>query len=220
MKKYMKAVLSFMLALALTVGLAIVPVTQPAYAASKKTYKMTAYDSIIKSKSTVYCSAGRNLYKVDLNTKSVKLIAETSFGAYQMKLKDGYIYYADGGDITTALYRVKTSGTSKKFLNSIYKSFNTGYSPYVIKDSKIYYYGKENGKLKKRMSLNGKKRKKVSGIKLKMTVKNTNAKGYEIVSEYAYMGEGTWGEDTEYYDCYLHTPQGENIYLGTDCYIR
>lgn len=189
--------------------------TPLSFAATKRTRSMTVYNDLIKSKSIVYCAAGQELLKVDLKTKTVISLAKTDYSGYgEMKLKNGYLYFVDNGDIYASLMRIKTSGSSLKRIGSLLFS-GSGY-PYVISGSRIYYKDySSSGNIKiKQMTLNGKHKKKASGIKIKTKYKSGNAKGYSIIKEYSHMGQHPVFEDSlSYYDFYLRLPDGETIYL-------
>ena len=204
--------------LSMIITLAFMPLISDDFTAHAAggTVKMTTYNQVIKVKNTVYCAGAKGIYKVKLKNgkvKTKKLIVKAAnplFGAYtyvgHMKKKGGYIYYTHGSEGTLWNFnRVNIKSGKKKHLA------DTGeqkYYGYVIKNKKIYFDyqdGSDDYEIKANvisMKLNGSSKKR-SSVKPKMTVKDSNAKGYSVVIKQ----KGSYAKD------YLKTPKGK-FYLG------
>ena len=187
--------------MALAIAVSFMPTS--AFAGSK--VKMTGYDQVYVSGKTAYCAGARGLYKVTLKkgkVKKVKVLYSTGrtwFDGSQigaMKKKGKYIYFLRITGVDNLLYRVKTSGKSKKFLAFTYD--------YAIKGNKIYCTdGEEHLKSYNRvMKLNGKSKKKTSKDYVLKT-KRSNKSGYKVYSRI----KGNYVQD------FLITPKGK-FYLG------
>lgn len=172
--------------------------------AATKTKKMTLYTEVIKSGKYAYCCTPNGVYKVNLKTKTKKLIvSDENFEMYPpdtMKLYKGYLFYTAGGGTGTGLHRVKTNGKNNKGLTSI--------CSFAISKNKIYYteYDFGNGgskRIKKVMKLNGKGKKK-SSYNVVNTLKKSNKKGYRVKTFDSVI--------------YLITPNKKKIKLGTLMY--
>ena len=199
-----------------------------AYAASKKTKKATAYNEVIKHGNTVYCrvfgptATEYKIYKVNLKTGKKKKLDKSWGYPTGMIYKSGYLYYtinypeANSGQIKRV--NVKT-GKKQKLANTN--------GAFVISGKTIYYTfyrtdwdnGGDTTKITKKMSLDGKNKKKVKNIKVKVRSKNSNTKGYKLVyvgcnkkTEYDEDGE-VYSREYEYGKCYLQKPNGKKKYI-------
>ena len=192
-----KKIAAFVLSLAIAVSF------MPANTFAASTAKMTSYDQVIKSGSTVYCAGAEGIYKVKVKKGKVvskkRLVDAESFGAYSyysgMKKKGKYIYTQSSSEGTLfSLVRVRTSNGKCKTLAS---ANDKGEINYAIKKSKIYYKPSYGG-AKKAMKLNGKNKKKTS-VKPVMKHRKSNAKGYKVIMK----------EKGSRVITYLKTPKGK-----------
>ena len=179
----------------------------PAFAASKKTLKMTVYTDVLVKGGYAYCSSIKGLYKVNLKTHAVKrLVKQEAPGICEftnLKYYKGYLYYEDlTSSIGGCLYRIKLSGKGKKDLGG-----NMG--DYYLKKSKLYYETYKSNPTKPyclKMKLNGKNKKKVSKYTVSCRQKRSNKKGYSVVWKELSNGK------TQYL---LKLPSGKKIKLDT-----
>ncbi len=160
---------------ALVVAVMFIP--QPASAATKS---MKAYDQVIKSKKTVFCSDGQNIFQVSLKTGKVKqLTARAEYDGDMpiraMKLKGKYIYYAEISNGTTqaSISRVKKG----KWYSNQQLAYTDALEKYAVKGKKIYYIASGE---KRVMNLNGSKNK-ATKHKAKWKIKKSNTKKYKII---------------------------------------
>lgn len=189
--------------------------------AASGTKTMTAYNEVIVKGNYAYCSASNGIYKVNIKTgKKMRIVKEDYVGDFiieDMKIHKGYLYYKVVYGMP-ALYRVKLSGKSKKFLADIEEV-------YVISGNKIFYRELESNK-KMQMDLNGKHKKKTS-VKFKLKEKKSNKKGYRVKTVYGkeVVDYSDYYQDpdespsyltTKKYTDYLYKPNGKKIKLFTD----
>ena len=198
-RKLVKAqVLLAAVLLTLAVGMALQG--QNVYA---KTIKRVAYNGVMKYKSTAYCASCAGIYKVKIRngrlvSKTCLMKEEVCYGPYSlagsMRKKGGYVYYVEGTNGTTSYLKRAGIRSHKAQLLSNYTF------AYAIKGKKLYYSVEKDWDSisHKVMTLSGKHKKKTS-IKVKMTNKSSNAKGYKIVEK----------EKGKYVISYLKTPKGK-----------
>ena len=187
------------------------------FAASGKTKKQTVYNDVIKVGNNVYCYAGDYIYKVNIKSgKKTKLCTPTKWYSVFMRYNKGYIYYITSRYSNSNKYcpwnailwrvNVKTKKVQK-----VYTAIETFDDlKYAIKGSKIYtQYEKPYNQdldcknVRKSMKLNGKS-KKSSKYKIKMTRKNSNAKGYSLILDLREFDED---DESGYVTYYLKTPK-------------
>lgn len=197
MMKTIRKILSVLLMVMLFVSVAA-----PQSFAASKTKKMKTYRTIVKGK-YAYCTTYKGIYRVNIKTGKKKLLVKEN-GALNgwkytnLKLYKGYLYFTEDRDdnYNHVLYRVKTSGKSRKELGAV--------KSYAISDGKIYYTMMKDEDpdddlgpgniVKKQMKLNGKNKKK-SKYDVKMTLKKTNKKGYYVRKDLIeYDNEEGWEE--------------------------
>ncbi|MGI6765686.1 MAG: hypothetical protein ACOX4R_00565 [Lentihominibacter sp.] len=176
--------------------------------AASKVKKSTVY-SCIKSKNVVYCENDFRVFKVNLDTQDVQVMADDKYreDPEYLKLKGNYLYYMGLNPYeycVNDLYRVNIKTFQKKRLAS-------NVMAYAISGSKIYYVTEnyDTGKRTKRvMKLNGKSKKKTK-YSAKMSDKYTNAGGYYVWDDYDSSLD--WGDEPEDEWCnyYLATPNGD-----------
>ena len=179
----------------------------PAFAASKKTLKMTVYTEVLVKGGYAYCCSVKGIYKVNLKTHSVKRLVKQPVPEFcsfsNLRYHKGFLYFENLSDsIGGDLYRVKLSGKSKKNLG-----YNMG--DYYLKKSKLFYETYNDDPEKPyciKMKLNGKNKKKVSSYKVRCREKRSNKKGYSIVMK-------ELNEDTTQY--LLKLPSGKRIKLDS-----
>ena len=175
-----------------------------------KTKTMKVYSECVKIDNMVYCIAPDGLYKVNLKNKKKTRLVKISYPAYEnyewIKYYKGYIYgYFTSIDDYSALKRVRKDGKNKTLLAYFYTYDTTC----AISKNKVYYrysyYDKNDNEkfAKRKMNLNGKKKKKTS-IKAKNKYLHTNNKYYRIK---------TIELDDGYTNYYLKTKSGGMIYL-------
>lgn len=210
MKHTLKRGLTVIISLFLIMEFVITP--YDTYAASK-TVKSTTYSNTVKSGSVVYCTDSIRLYKVNLKTGMVKTLYSNKHGYItNMKKKGNYIYFnempqdVEGG----VLNRINLKTGKLKVLAK-----NNVYPKYAMTSKKIYYvYYKvsNNGNTVKKhkmvMNLNG-NNKKSTKVKIKMTIKETNAKGYRVESDCDW-DKYDWS-NSEPVSYYLITPDGDYL---------
>lgn len=178
------------------------------------TKKMTAYNKVVKKGNTAYCADNYAIYKVNLKTGGVKRLTGLNMaGMFGMKLHKGYLYYEWYSNGTPlGLNRVKTNGKNNKML----VMGNEGPMMYAISGKKVYcqYYDGNMKKVRQSMTLKGKNIKKTS-TKVKTTYKDSNAKGYTVITNET-SGFGSYIDGgTGYAISYLRKPNGKLIRLAT-----
>jgi len=182
------------LLLVLLIAMLFVSIAAPQSFAASKTKKMKTYTTVVKGK-YAYCTTYKGIYRVNIKTGKKKLLVKEN-AAYNgwkyknLKLYKGYLYFVEdrADDGNYVLYRVKTSGKSKKELGAVLS--------YAISDGKIYYTVMKDDDpenfVKKQMRLNGKNKKK-SKFNVRMTSKKTNKKGYFVYKDLIeYDSEDGW----------------------------
>lgn len=186
-----------LLFVALVVAVMFIP--QPVSAASKS---MTTYNQVIKIDKTVYCTDGHGIFRVSLKSGKVKTLVsfvdEMDWRTIaNMKSKGKYIYFVDYSDsIEANIMRVSKSKANARVLAQV--EWLKGYAIYK---NNIYYTSDEPGKMK--MALNGKSKKKTK-YRAIMKEKNTNKKGYSVLS---------YIDDEGYFVSFLKTPKGKEYLL-------
>ena len=198
-RKLVKAqVLLAAVLLTMAVGMALQ--SQDVYA---KTIKRVAYNGVMKYKGTAYCASCAGIYKVKIRngkvvSKTCLMKEKVCYGPYSlagsMRKKGGYVYYVEGTNGTVSYLKRVGIRSHKSQLLSNYTF------AYAIKGKKLYYSVEKDwtSTAHKVMTLSGKHKKKTS-MKVKMTNKSSNVKGYKIVEK----------EKGKYVISYLKTPKGK-----------
>lgn len=174
--------------------------------ASSKTKSMNVYNDAYKIGSTVYCCDDYSIYKVNLNTKSVKKLTSPSVsGVGKMKPYGNYVYFVEWSEGTSnSIARVKKAGGSYKSLTSMQEDDRYAISKYRIYYKTMSYYSDRI--VSRSMKLDGTSDKS-STYGVKNRVYRTNTKGY-----YTYNIESSDFdpyEGTGYVTTYLVTPNGK-----------
>ena len=210
-----KRILSVFIIMTLFISMA----APASFAASGKTKKMKVYTDVIKVGNNVYCNLnGDYIYKVNLKTgKKTKLMTNNnkhSYGVEYMSYHKGYLYYVTSNsfdkfkysDIGRKLYRIKVKNKKRTCLYTAKEDPDASFR-YAVKGKTVFTQYKkainddyDTKLVRKKMKLNGKS-KKNSKVKVKMTEKTSNKKGYSLICDTHEMED-----DLGYVTCYLKTP--------------
>lgn len=192
-----KRILSIFLIMTLFISMA----APMSFAASGKTKKSKVYTDCVKVGNNVYCNLdGDYIVKVNIKTgKKTKLFKTTdnsSYGVENMCYHKGYLYFCAPKsfnnfkycDVGRVLYRVNVKTKKLKWLYNAKEDFDGSFK-YAVSGKNIYTQYKkavnDDFKLKMtrvKMKLNGKS-KKNSKVKIKMTEKVSNKKGYRLIRD-------------------------------------
>ena len=215
----MKKSLRKALCLALAVIMMVASCTVVSFGATG-TKKMTAYTDCCKSGNYVYTVSMGGLYRYNIKTGALKRLVKINYPMYEgitgIRVKSGYVYYSYMGmEGSAAIYRIKTSGTSKKRLAEFYSGYDN--VQWAISSGKIYYRGHKNYSctkaFKKVMKLNGKSKKSTS-YTAKTTYKINNAAKYYVIQRDVESVD-EYGDEIYGYKEYLKLPSGGSVYLDT-----
>lgn len=188
----------------LMVAMTMFFVSAAAAFAASGTVKSTKF-KIQKSGKYIYCVGESGIYRLKVKkgvvVKKKKLVkVDTWYSVYGFKKHGKYVYYMQYTAGTDAdLYRVKITGGKAQRLARFSEA-----GDFAIKGKKIYYdgYDKNYNYVRKVMNLNGKGKKNTKIIP-KSISKDSNVKGFKIVSKHG----------SKWYKDYLKTPKKSN-YLG------
>ena len=223
MKKQIISVISMLIIMAF-----IVPAMDyDAYAASKKTKKVTTYEEVVVHGSTAYCIVSEGMpckiYKVNLKTAKKSVLVKDASRTSGLLYKNGYLYYVNHNEAFPEgwLCRVKTNSKQKPKIiaDNIYWYKAIFY--YVDKDKVYYRTYKDpddpdiNKYCYRQVKTNGKNDKKFKNVKIKAKLKKSNKKGYRVVYKGCkkYYDKYSESYQYKYYKCYLQKPNGKKIYL-------
>ena len=185
---------------------------EPVSAASKK-IKSKAYDQVVVSKNTAYCTMGNTIKKVNLKTGKVTTLYKDKdefMECGEMILKGDYLYFKSSCS-GVILRRVNVKTKKSKTIDYGMDLWNIG-----ISGKKLYYtagygtkYPNKDG-VKIVASLSGKNMKKTS-VKVSQKKLKTNKKGYKVTRK---ATGKTKSDDSEEFKYTLVKP-GKDISLGT-----